>query len=105
MSLFLNGCFIACVQLSVLSLLLPKEMHAVAGIANSSNVQGASTSQGGVPGQAATLASLPPTGPYPRNRRNSGSTVGMDTAVARRMQANRQSMYPESTYSESEWGD
>ncbi|KAL0034341.1 hypothetical protein WJX77_009981 [Trebouxia sp. C0004] len=75
------------------------------GIASSSNAQGASTSQGSASGQAATLASLPPTGPYPRNRRNSGSTVGMDTAVARRMQANRQSMYPESTYSESEWGD
>ncbi len=59
-------------------------MHAVAGIASSSNAQGASTSQGGSSGQAATLASLPPTGPYPRNRRNSGSTVGMDTAVARR---------------------
>jgi hypothetical protein len=96
---------VSCVQLGLLSLLFPKCMHAVAGIASSSNAQGASTSQGSASGQAATLASLPPTGPYSRNRRNSGSTVGMDTAVARRMQANRQSMYPESTYSESEWGD
>ncbi|DBA65705.1 TPA: hypothetical protein ACH3X2_002755 [Trebouxia sp. C0005] len=75
------------------------------GIASSSNAQGASTSQGSASGQAATPATLPPTGPHSRNRRNSGSTVGMDTAVARRLHANRQSMYPESTYSESEWGD
>lgn len=80
-------------------------MPMAAGRVSNSNAQGGSTSQGSSAGQTATLASLPPAGAYPRNRRNSGSTVGMDTAVARRMQANRQSMYPESTYSESDWGD
>ncbi len=79
-------------------------MLMAAGISGVRNAQG-SAEQGGPAAQPATLAALPPAGSRSRNRRSSGSTVGMDTAVARRMQANRASMYPESTYSDSEWGE
>ena len=59
---------------------------------------------GGSAGQVASLAALPPAGARP-GRRNSSSTLGIGDAVARKMQANRSSMYPDSVYSDSEWGD